>query len=142
MATITVFRENGFDFAQIINGCRAGNGYQAEQVQRLYMPSCEHAQSQSDSRSSRLNCSRNDRWLKGFFAPNRCQVPQGLALSVGAQNAQVGDLVGVIGQPGRACVLEASLDRMGNGRNRCLLVEAVWRFRKWQPGQRATAHPH
>jgi ribose transport system ATP-binding protein len=24
----------------------------------------------------------------------------------------------------------------------CLLVEAVWRFRKWQPGQRATAQPH
>jgi transposase len=26
-----------------------------------------------------------------------------------------------------------SIDRMGNGRVRCLLVEAVWRFLKWQP---------
>ena len=26
------------------------------------------------------------------------------------------------------------IDRMGNGRVRCLLVEAVWRFLKWQPG--------
>jgi transposase len=25
------------------------------------------------------------------------------------------------------------IDRMGNGRVRCLLVEAVWRFLKWQP---------
>ena len=27
-----------------------------------------------------------------------------------------------------------SIDRMGNGRVRALLVEAVWRFLKWQPG--------
>jgi transposase len=27
-----------------------------------------------------------------------------------------------------------SIDRMGNGRVRCLLVEAVWRFLQWQPG--------
>ena len=26
-----------------------------------------------------------------------------------------------------------SIDRMGNGRVRCLLVEAVWRFLQWQP---------
>ena len=26
-----------------------------------------------------------------------------------------------------------SIDRMGNGRVRCLLVEAVWRFLRWQP---------
>ena len=26
-----------------------------------------------------------------------------------------------------------SIDRLGNGRVRCLLVEAVWRFLKWQP---------
>ena len=26
-----------------------------------------------------------------------------------------------------------NIDRMGNGRVRCLLVEAVWRFLKWQP---------
>ena len=26
------------------------------------------------------------------------------------------------------------IDRMGNGRVRCLLVEAVWRFLLWQPG--------
>jgi len=26
-----------------------------------------------------------------------------------------------------------SIDRMGNGRVRCLLVEGVWRFLKWQP---------
>jgi transposase len=29
------------------------------------------------------------------------------------------------------------IDRMGNGRVRCLLVEAVWRFLLWQPGWRA-----
>ena len=29
------------------------------------------------------------------------------------------------------------LDRMGNGRVRGLLVEAVWRFLKWQPGWKA-----
>lgn len=29
------------------------------------------------------------------------------------------------------------IDRMGNGRMRCLLVEAVWRFLLWQPGWRA-----
>ena len=27
-----------------------------------------------------------------------------------------------------------SIDRMGNGRVRAVLVEAVWRFLKWQPG--------
>ena len=30
-----------------------------------------------------------------------------------------------------------SIDRMGNGRVRCLLVEAVWRFLLWQPGWKA-----
>lgn len=30
-----------------------------------------------------------------------------------------------------------SIDRMGNGRVRCLLVEAVWRFLQWQPGWKA-----
>ena len=30
-----------------------------------------------------------------------------------------------------------SIDRIGNGRVRCLLVEAVWRFLKWQPGWKA-----
>jgi transposase len=30
-----------------------------------------------------------------------------------------------------------AIDRMGNGRVRCLLVEAVWRFLKWQPGWQA-----
>jgi transposase len=30
-----------------------------------------------------------------------------------------------------------SIDRMGNGRVRALLVEAVWRFLKWQPGWKA-----
>ena len=30
-----------------------------------------------------------------------------------------------------------SIDRMGNGRVRCLLVEAVWRFLRWQPGWKA-----
>jgi transposase len=29
--------------------------------------------------------------------------------------------------------LLGSIDRMGNGRVRCLLVEAVWRFLRWQP---------
>jgi transposase len=29
------------------------------------------------------------------------------------------------------------IDRMGNGRVRCLLVEAVWRFLRWQPGWKA-----
>ena len=29
------------------------------------------------------------------------------------------------------------IDRMGNGRVRCLLVEAVWRFLLWQPGWKA-----
>ena len=29
------------------------------------------------------------------------------------------------------------IDRMGNGRVRALLVEAVWRFLKWQPGWKA-----
>jgi len=33
--------------------------------------------------------------------------------------------------------LVGSIDRMGNGRVRALLVEAVWRFLKWQPGWRA-----
>ena len=33
--------------------------------------------------------------------------------------------------------LAGSIDRMGNGRVRCLLVEAVWRFLKWQPGWKA-----
>lgn len=32
-----------------------------------------------------------------------------------------------------------AIDRMGNGRVRCLLVEAVWRFLKWQPGWKAAA---
>jgi transposase len=30
-----------------------------------------------------------------------------------------------------------SIDRMGNGRVRALLVEAVWRFLKWQPNWKA-----
>ena len=30
-----------------------------------------------------------------------------------------------------------SIDRMGNGRLRALLVEAVWRFLRWQPGWKA-----
>ena len=30
-----------------------------------------------------------------------------------------------------------SIDRVGNGRVRALLVEAVWRFLKWQPGWKA-----
>lgn len=30
-----------------------------------------------------------------------------------------------------------SIDRMGNGRVRCLLVEAVWRFLQWQPEWKA-----
>jgi transposase len=30
-----------------------------------------------------------------------------------------------------------SIDRLGNGRVRCLLVEAVWRFLRWQPGWHA-----
>ena len=30
-----------------------------------------------------------------------------------------------------------SIDRMGNGRVRALLVEAVWRFLRWQPGWKA-----
>ena len=30
-----------------------------------------------------------------------------------------------------------SIDRMGNGRVRALLVQAVWRFLKWQPGWKA-----
>lgn len=29
------------------------------------------------------------------------------------------------------------IDRMGNGRVRALLVEAVWRFLQWQPGWKA-----
>ena len=29
-----------------------------------------------------------------------------------------------------------SIDRMGNGKVRTVLVEAVWRFLKWQPGGR------
>ena len=33
--------------------------------------------------------------------------------------------------------LVGSIDRMGNGRVRALLVEAVWRFLKWQPGWKA-----
>ena len=33
--------------------------------------------------------------------------------------------------------LVGSIDRIGNGRVRCLLVEAVWRFLKWQPGWKA-----
>jgi len=33
--------------------------------------------------------------------------------------------------------LLGSIDRMGNGRVRCLLVEAVWRFLRWQPGWKA-----
>jgi transposase len=33
--------------------------------------------------------------------------------------------------------LVGSIDRMGNGRVRCLLVEAVWRFLKWQPHWKA-----
>jgi transposase len=33
--------------------------------------------------------------------------------------------------------LVGSIDRMGNGRVRCLLVEAVWRFLKWQPEWKA-----
>ena len=32
-----------------------------------------------------------------------------------------------------------SIDRMGNGRVRCLLVEAVWRFLLWQPQWKAAA---
>src|SRR5664279_2211849 len=31
------------------------------------------------------------------------------------------------------------IDRMGNGRVRALLVEAVWRFLQWQPGWKAAA---
>ena len=33
-----------------------------------------------------------------------------------------------------------SIDRMGNGRVRALLVEAVWRFLRWQPGWQAAQH--
>ncbi len=33
----------------------------------------------------------------------------------------------------------SSIDRMGNGRVRCLLVEAVWRFLQWQPQWKAAA---
>ena len=33
--------------------------------------------------------------------------------------------------------LVGSIDRMGNGRVRALLVEAVWRFLKWQPNWKA-----
>jgi transposase len=33
--------------------------------------------------------------------------------------------------------LVGSIDRMGNGRVRALLVEAVWRFLRWQPGWKA-----
>jgi transposase len=33
--------------------------------------------------------------------------------------------------------LMGSIDRMGNGRLRTLLVEAVWRFLRWQPGWKA-----
>lgn len=33
--------------------------------------------------------------------------------------------------------LLGSIDRMGNGRVRTLLVEAVWRFLRWQPGWKA-----
>ena len=32
-----------------------------------------------------------------------------------------------------------SIDRMGNGRVRCLLVEAVWRLLRWQPQWKAAA---
>lgn len=35
--------------------------------------------------------------------------------------------------------LVGSIDRMGNGRIRCLLVEAVWRFLQWQPNWKAAA---
>jgi transposase len=35
--------------------------------------------------------------------------------------------------------LVGSIDRMGNGRVRTLLVEAVWRFLLWQPGWKAAA---
>ena len=35
--------------------------------------------------------------------------------------------------------LVGSIDRMGNGRVRALLVEAVWRFLIWQPGWKAAA---
>jgi len=38
-------------------------------------------------------------------------------------------------------LLIGGIDRKGHGRIRGLLVEAVWRFRKWQPQQRATAQP-
>ena len=33
--------------------------------------------------------------------------------------------------------LVGSIDRMGNGRVRALLVEAVWRFLRWQPDWKA-----
>ena len=33
-----------------------------------------------------------------------------------------------------------SIDRMGNGRVRCVLVEAVWRLLRWQPGWKAARH--
>ena len=33
--------------------------------------------------------------------------------------------------------LVGSIDRMGNGRVRAVLVEAVWRFLRWQPGWKA-----
>ena len=39
-------------------------------------------------------------------------VPEGLPLLVGADNAQVSDLVGGIGQPGRALLFEAGLDHL------------------------------
>ncbi len=32
-----------------------------------------------------------------------------------------------------------SIDRLGNGRVRALLVEAVWRLLLWQPGWKAAA---
>jgi transposase len=35
--------------------------------------------------------------------------------------------------------LVGSIDRMGNGRVRALLVEAVWRFLLWQPGWKSAA---
>jgi transposase len=35
--------------------------------------------------------------------------------------------------------LVGSIDRMGKGRVRCLLVEAVWRFLVWQPAWKTAA---
>ena len=50
--------------------------------------------------------------LSGVIRERVRLIPQGLPLAVGSEDSQVSDLVGMVVQPGGACLLEARLQPM------------------------------